>query len=290
MAPEKPPRQGAAGSQLGPGCPAGSCGRASPSLQRRAHAADLPHEPSGAQAAPPSSSVPSMNKAVTLGPWWWLSLHRAHSHRPAPNPAACAPSPGLALPRRAAASLSCFLPLLPGRLVTALVPSPATDPALRGGSPPRDSAQQRCPSPFLGPAAPLDSMALRKEQQPGLPATAVPGSGRGSAATHLVFGVWLCFVSVRGLHLHLAVHRADGGGLGTRQGHGQPWCSSAPAAPQPPTLQNAPEPGPDPGPDPAPAAPRLVGGCREPVAGREVPPRLRSSPRLQEPLTAVAQL
>lgn len=45
--------------------------------------------------------------------------------------------------------------------------------------------------------------------------TVVLCSSWGSATTHLVFGVWLCFVSVRWLHLHLAVHRANGGGLGT---------------------------------------------------------------------------
>lgn len=56
---------------------------------------------------------------------------------------------------------------------------------------------------------------------PGAAAQAAHGHGPmpqpGCAIAHLVFGVWLCFVSVWGLHLHLAVHRANGGGLGTQR-------------------------------------------------------------------------
>lgn len=215
----------------------------------------LPSRPTNipeAQAAPsfvpcprPIDESGTTNRAASLLPWRrstgdivlsarWLSLYRARTHRPALNPAACRlkPRPG-ASPR--CYSLPRLLPpasaRLPGPRDAALVPLLATDPDLQGGSPPTGSTgEKRMPQslpPSRGPAGLCESV----EQKPKLCTTAVPCPG--NAAAHLVFGVWLCFVSVRGLHLHLAVHRADGGGLGTRQGQHQPWHSSPPAAPRP---------------------------------------------------------
>ena len=206
-------------------------------------------------------------------------------HQPVPNPAACRlkPRPGAPPPCYSRPRLLPPAPAgPPGPRAAAPVPPLATDPDLQAGSPPADSAgEKRMPQDLpqdlplsRGPAG-LCGAAGRAVRGRG----AVPR--RGGVAAHLVFGVWLCFVSVRGLHLHLAVHRADGGGLGTQQGQHQPRHSSPASRPAPPDptsghRHKTPQ---DQGLIPAPApTPRLVRGCsqpwRVPRAESEVPTRL----------------
>lgn len=197
---------------LGSLCPARSQNKGSPSMGQ--NAAKLHH-----QSCPPLShvTVPSMEghqKQSSESPHGDSVLSRGGSActKPSPTPqAGPCPSPADVQawhPPVMPQPPQCFLPLLPGHRNIVLGLQQARDPELWEGTPPRDSTEGK---PCYSPCQPslLGSMSL--ELQPELP------SPRAPAIAHLVFGVWLCFVSVRGLHLHLAVHRANGGGLGTQR-------------------------------------------------------------------------